>query len=158
MFRIGQGFDVHRFTDGKTIILCGVEIEHDKKLEGWSDADCPVHALMDAILGACGMPDIGHFFPPGDMRFKGASSLELLKTVMSTVADKGYKFGNCDITIMAERPKVGPHIDMMKKTLADVIGTDTENIGIKATTTEKLGFCGREEGLAALAVVLMTKD
>jgi 2-C-methyl-D-erythritol 2,4-cyclodiphosphate synthase len=158
MIRIGQGFDVHRFTEGKSVILCGVEIEHDKKLEGWSDADCPVHALMDAILGACGMVDIGHFFPPGDMRFKGASSLELLKTVMKTVGAKGYKFGNCDITIMAERPKIGPHIDEMKKALADVIMTDVDNIGIKATTTEKLGFCGREEGIAALAVVLMTKD
>ena len=120
MFKIGQGFDVHKLIDGGGVILCGVEIAHDKKLEGWSDADCPVHALMDAILGACGLDDIGHLFPPGDERFRGASSIDLLKKVMEIVADKGYKVGNCDITIMAEKPKIAPHIDEMKDKLKDV--------------------------------------
>jgi 2-C-methyl-D-erythritol 2,4-cyclodiphosphate synthase len=155
--RIGQGFDVHRLEEGHKVILCGIEIPHEKGLVGWSDADCAVHALMDALLGACGLPDIGHLFPPGDERYRGVSSLTLLEYVMRRVNAGGYRICNCDITIMAERPKISPYIDEMKKKLAPILELRSDAIGIKATTTEKLGFCGREEGIAASAVVLLTE-
>lgn len=153
--RIGQGFDVHRLVEGRELWLCGVKIEHSLGLLGHSDADVAIHALCDAILGALALRDIGRHFPDTDPRFKGADSKVLLSEVCSMMRESGYKIGNVDITICAERPKINPHVETMRQTVADIIETDVSNVSVKATTTERLGFTGREEGISAYAVVLL---
>lgn len=156
--RIGSGFDVHRLTEGRKLILGGVDIPFDKGLDGHSDADVLVHALMDAILGALCLGDIGKHFPPSDEAYRGADSMKLLDAVCVMMNEKGFQIGNADLTIIAEKPKMAPHIPAMRQNIAARLGTDIENVSVKATTTEKLGFTGREEGIAAFASVLLTKN
>lgn len=157
MIRIGQGYDVHRLVEGRELWICGIKLEHELGLLGHSDADVAIHALCDAILGALALGDIGKHFPDSDPRYKGIDSKRLLAEVCRLMREKGYDLGNCDITICAERPKMRPHIDTMRTVLADVIGTDSKNVSVKATTTERLGFTGREEGISAFAVALLVK-
>lgn len=153
--RIGHGYDVHRMKAGRRCILCGVEIPYEYGPDGHSDADVPVHALMDAMLGAAALGDIGRHFPDSDSAYAGADSLELLRHVCALVADAGYAFGNADITIIAQRPKVSGYIEEMRKKLAAVIGVDAGRINVKATTEEGLGFTGSCAGISAHAVVLL---
>lgn len=154
--RIGHGYDVHRIVEGRRLVLCGVEIPWDGRgLLGHSDADVAAHALMDAILGAAALGDIGQLFPDTDPRYEGADSMALLRTVCARAAEAGYRLGNCDITILAQRPKLMPHIPAMRKRLAEVMGTETSRVSVKATTEEGLGFTGSGEGIAAHAVVLL---
>ena len=155
--RVGLGYDVHRLVEGRELWLGGVKIEHSLGLDGHSDADVAIHALCDAILGAAAMRDIGYHFPPNDNKYKNIDSKLLLKDVVKIVKDKGYKIGNIDITICAERPKINPHIPAMINTLAPILEIEENEVSIKATTTEKLGFVGKEEGIAAHAVVLIEK-
>ena len=154
--RIGHGYDVHKIVEGRRLILCGVEIPWDGRgLLGHSDADVAAHALMDAILGAAAMGDIGQLFPDNDPAYEGADSMDLLREVCGRVAEKGYRLGNCDVTILAQRPKLMPHIPAMRTRLAQVMGADREQVSVKATTEEGLGFTGAGEGIAAHAVVLL---
>ena len=153
--RIGHGYDVHRLVEGRKLILGGVEIPWEKGLLGHSDADVLTHALMDALLGAACLGDIGQHFPDSDDRFLGADSVELLKEVCRLVAGKGYRLGNADITVIAQRPKLAPYLPEMRLRLAEAMGTDPDNVNIKATTEEKLGFTGEGLGIAAHAVVLL---
>ncbi len=153
--RIGQGYDVHKLVEGRDCIICGVKIPYEKGLLGHSDADVALHALSDAILGAAAMGDIGKHFPDTDPKYKGASSRVLLREVMRIVGDRGYKVVNADITIVAQRPKMSPYIDEMRANVAEDLGVDVDAVSIKATTTEKLGFEGRGEGISAMAVVLL---
>ncbi|MBQ3555947.1 MAG: 2-C-methyl-D-erythritol 2,4-cyclodiphosphate synthase [Bacteroidales bacterium] len=155
--RVGLGYDVHRLVEGRELWLGGVKIEHSLGLDGHSDADVAIHALCDAILGAAAMRDIGYHFPPSDNKYKNIDSKLLLKDVVKIVKEKGYKIGNIDITICAERPKINPHIPAMINTLAPILDIEKDEVSIKATTTEKLGFVGKEEGIAAHAVVLIEK-
>jgi len=155
--RIGHGYDVHRLVEGRKLILGGVDIPYAKGLLGHSDADVLLHAISDAILGAIGEGDIGRHFPDTDPRYKGADSLKLLAHVMSVADAKGYKLGNLDATIVAQRPKLAPHIQLMRENIAGVLGAETDQVNVKATTTEELGFAGRGEGMAAYAVALMEK-
>lgn len=157
MYRIGQGYDVHRLVEGRDLWLCGVKIDHTLGLLGHSDADVALHALSDAILGALALRDIGYHFPDTDPRYKGADSKELLKEVVKKIKAQGYGIVNVDITICAERPKINPHIERMQEVVACCLETQTGNVSIKATTTEKLGFTGREEGISAFAVALLKK-
>lgn len=150
-----MGFDVHRLVPDRDLWMCGVKIDHELGLLGHSDADVAIHALCDALLGAANLRDIGYHFPDTDPQWKGADSRKLLAKVMHLLADRGYTLGNCDITICAERPKMNPHIPAMKQQLAAAMGCDESQISIKATTTERLGFTGREEGIAAYAVALI---
>jgi 2-C-methyl-D-erythritol 2,4-cyclodiphosphate synthase len=154
-FRIGHGIDIHRLVPGRRLILGGVEIPWEKGLLGHSDADVVCHALSNALLGAIGEGDIGHHFPDSDPRYKGASSIELLRVVMGLVKARGFRVGNADLTILAERPKLAPHREVMQKRLAAVLEVEPTAINLKATTGEKLGFVGREEGMMAEAVVLL---
>ena len=154
-FRIGQGYDVHRLVEGRELWLCGVKIDHTLGLLGHSDADVAVHALCDAVLGALAKGDIGSHFPDTDERFRGVDSKLLLAEVCAIMREEGYRIGNADITICAERPKLRPHIETMRAVLAKVMGCDVSSVSVKATTTEKLGFTGREEGISAYAVVLL---
>ncbi|MBQ1251815.1 MAG: 2-C-methyl-D-erythritol 2,4-cyclodiphosphate synthase [Firmicutes bacterium] len=154
--RIGSGFDVHRLVEGRKLILGGVDIPFEKGLDGHSDADVAIHALMDAILGALALGDIGQHFPPSDEAYRGADSMKLLSAVVSLMKEKGYRIGNVDLTVIAEKPKMAPHIPMMRQNIAAALETEIENVSVKATTTEKLGFTGRGEGIAAEAVVLLT--
>ena len=154
-FRIGQGYDVHRLVEGRELWLCGVKIDHTLGLLGHSDADVAVHALCDAVLGALAKGDIGSHFPDTDERFRGVDSKLLLAEVCAIMREEGYRIGNADITICAERPKLRPHIETMRAVLAEVMGCDVSSVSVKATTTEKLGFTGREEGISAYAVVLL---
>ncbi|MGE0681188.1 MAG: 2-C-methyl-D-erythritol 2,4-cyclodiphosphate synthase [Candidatus Binatia bacterium] len=154
-FRIGQGVDVHRLVAGRKLILGGVEIPWEKGLLGHSDADVVCHALSNAMLGAIGEGDIGRHFPDSDQRYKGASSIELLRVVMSLVKERGYRVGNTDLTILAERPKLGPYREEMRNNLATILEVNPADVNIKATTGEKIGFVGREEGMMAEAVVLL---
>ncbi len=156
--RIGHGYDVHRFAPERKLILGGVEIEHEMGLLGHSDADVLTHALMDAMLGAAALGDIGLHFPDTDEKYKGADSILLLKKVKEIVAEKGYTLGNADITVVAQAPKLRPYIDSMVKNVCDALGCETDRINIKATTEEKLGFTGRKEGISAHAVVLLEKN
>lgn len=156
--RIGMGFDVHRLVEGREMWLCGVKLEHEKGLLGHSDADVAIHALCDALLGAACLRDIGYHFPDTDERYKGIDSCKLLEQVMVLLRDRGYELGNCDITICAERPKINPHIPAMQRRLAQCMGCDENQVSIKATTTEKLGFTGCEEGIAAYAVALLQEQ
>lgn len=157
MIRIGQGYDVHRLVEGRELWICGVKLEHTHGLLGHSDADVAIHALCDALLGALALKDIGYHFPDTDPAYKGADSKLLLKEVCRMVRDRGWEIGNVDITIMAEAPKFKPHIDAMREKLAEVMATASENVSVKATTTEGLGFTGRREGIAANAVCLLVK-
>ena len=156
--RIGHGYDVHRITDGRKLILCGVNIPWDKGLLGHSDADVAVHALMDAILGAGALGDIGHLFPDTDPAYSGADSIELLRIVIEQTRRAGYRFSNGDITILAQRPKLAPYIIEMRKRLAEALGADIGQVSVKATTEEGLGFTGSGEGIAAHAVVLLEES
>lgn len=155
--RIGTGFDVHRLTEGRKLVLCGIEIPFEKGLLGHSDADVAVHALMDAMLGAAAMGDIGRHFPDTDDAYKGISSMILLQKVRELIEQEGFRLGNADITIMAQRPKLSPYIEKMRTNIAVVLGMDAGSINVKATTTEKLGFVGRQEGIAAEAVCTINR-
>lgn len=155
--RVGMGFDVHRLVEGRDLWLGGVRIEHTAGLLGHSDADVVIHALCDALLGAANMRDIGYHFPDTAGEYAGIDSKILLRKVTQLLAEKGYRIGNADITICAERPKLNPHVPAMKEAMATCMGIETDDISIKATTTEKLGFTGREEGISAYAVVLIEK-
>ena len=153
--RVGIGFDVHSFKTGRRLVLGGVEIEYSKGLSGHSDADVLVHAMMDALLGAAGLRDIGVYFPDTDTRYKNISSLLLLKEVKNIINDKGLEIINIDSTLILEKPKVSPYITAMLSKLSGALELDPGRLGIKATTTEGLGFCGREEGIAAQSIVLL---
>ncbi|GLH72416.1 2-C-methyl-D-erythritol 2,4-cyclodiphosphate synthase [Geothrix limicola] len=158
--RVGQGFDVHRFTspeEHRPLLLMGCEIPHDRGLVGHSDADVMLHALMDALLGAAGLGDIGQHFPDTDPAFKGADSAQLLQRVMGDLAERGWQVVNADVCLIGERPKIGPHRQRMRDRVAPILGVPSESLNVKATTTEKLGFTGRGEGLAAQAVVLIQR-
>ncbi|ATG89160.1 2-C-methyl-D-erythritol 2,4-cyclodiphosphate synthase [Methylomonas koyamae] len=157
MIRVGMGYDVHRFNDGDHIILGGVTIPYEKGLEAHSDGDVVLHALADAILGAAALGDIGKHFPDTDPNFKGADSRVLLRHVYNIVKEKGYKLVNADVTIIAQAPKMLPHVPAMRANIAADLETDIDCINVKATTTEKLGFEGRKEGIAVQAVVLIEK-
>lgn len=157
-FRIGQGTDIHRLVEGRKLILGGVEIPWEKGLLGHSDADVVCHALSNALLGAIGEGDIGQHFPDSDPRYKGATSTTLLQVVMALVKARGYRVGNADLTILAEKPKLGPYKEEMRRNLAAVLEVEPTAINIKATTGEKMGFVGREEGMMAEAVVLLEKQ
>ncbi|MBD5369956.1 MAG: 2-C-methyl-D-erythritol 2,4-cyclodiphosphate synthase [Bacteroides sp.] len=156
-FRIGNGFDVHRLVAGRELWICGIRIDHEFGLLGHSDADVAIHALCDAILGALALGDIGKLFPDSDPAYKGIDSKILLGHVVATAVRLGWSIANFDITIMAERPKFRPHIDAMREKLASVTGLPVDRVSVKATTTERLGFTGREEGIAAQASVLLMK-
>jgi len=155
--RIGFGFDVHKLVEGRELWLGGIRIEHTLGLLGHSDADVLIHALCDALLGAANMRDIGFHFPDTANEYKNIDSKILLKKTVELIREKGFSIGNADITVCAEHPKLNPHIPLMQKTLSECMGIDLEDISIKATTTEKLGFTGREEGISAYAVVLLEK-
>lgn len=156
--RIGNGYDIHRLVPGRDLILGGVNIPHCLGLLGHSDADVLTHALMDALLGALSLGDIGHYFPPSDPQWNGANSLKLLEQVYALVRARGWQVGNLDSVIVAEQPKLKPHIPAIKARLAQVLGVDLDCIGVKATTNEKLGPTGREEGIAAYTIVLLFKE
>ena len=152
MTRVGIGYDVHPYADGRAFILGGVEIPHARGLKGHSDADVLSHAIADAVLGALGEPDIGHWFPPSDPSIEGISSLKILEKVASIAAEKGVTIENIDSTVIAEAPRVKPHAAAMKERIGSALGITPDRVGIKATTNERLGFVGREEGVAAMAV------
>ncbi|MDE7179721.1 MAG: 2-C-methyl-D-erythritol 2,4-cyclodiphosphate synthase [Muribaculaceae bacterium] len=155
MMRIGQGYDVHRLTEGRELWLGGIRIDHTLGLDGHSDADVAIHALCDAMLGSLALGDIGKHFPDTDPRYKGIDSKRLLREVARLLSERGWRVGNADLTIMAQRPKLAPHIERMRVVLAGCVGISTDCISVKATTTERLGFEGREEGISAMAVVLI---
>lgn len=157
MLRIGHGMDVHKLVEGRKLILCGVEVPHTLGLLGHSDADVATHALMDALLGAAALGDIGKLFPDTDMQYKGADSIELLKVVMGRLSEKGYTPVNVDVTIVAQKPKLRPYIDQMRQRLAEAMGMDVDFVNVKATTTEHMGFEGEEKGMSAHAVCLIEK-
>ena len=157
MYRIGQGFDVHQLTEGRPLIIGGIEIPYEKGLLGHSDADVLLHTVTDACLGAIGEGDIGKHFPDTDPEFKDADSAKLMTHVWNLVKEKGYELVNADCTIIAQRPKMAPYIDQIKARIAELLETEIENINVKATTTEKLGFTGRGEGIAAQVAVLLKK-
>jgi 2-C-methyl-D-erythritol 2,4-cyclodiphosphate synthase len=157
MFRIGNGYDVHRLIEERSLIIGGVNIPYEKGLLGHSDADVLVHAIMDALLGACGERDIGKHFPDTDQSFKGISSLKLLNKVGEIIASKGYRVGNIDSIIVAQAPKMAPHIDKMKQNISETLSMAIDDINIKATTTEGLGFTGEGEGIASYAVACLYK-
>ena len=153
--RIGQGYDVHKLVEGRDLILCGVNVPYEKGLLGHSDADVALHALSDALLGAAALGDIGKHFPDTDEKYKGVSSVLLLKEVVRLIKEEGFGIENVDVTIIAQRPKLRPYIDKMRENIADAIGIDVRAVSVKATTTEQLGFEGRGEGISALAVALL---
>jgi len=157
MFRIGNGYDVHRLVEGRKLILGGVEIPHKLGLDGHSDADALVHAICDALLGAGGCGDIGKYFPDSDPQWKDVSSLTLLRQVGAICEECGFAISNIDSIIAAQKPKIAPHIEGMKKNIAGVLGIDPEKVNVKATTTETLGYVGREEGMAVYVVALLQK-
>ena len=153
--RIGHGYDVHRLTEERALILCGESIPHERGLLGHSDADVALHALMDAMLGAAALGDIGRIFPDSDDRYKGISSMKLLEKVCRLIDEKGFAVGNADITVIAQQPKLAPYIPRMRAHVARALGVEEDCVNVKATTTERLGFAGREEGIAAEAVCLL---
>lgn len=156
--RVGHGFDVHAFTAGRRLILGGVDIPHDRGLLGHSDADVLLHAICDALLGAAGLGDIGRHFPDSDARYKGIDSRELLRHVAGLLREKGWRVGNVDATLIAQAPKMAPHIPTMVGNVAADLGVAVDVVNVKATTTEKLGFTGRGEGIAAEAVCLIVQE
>jgi 2-C-methyl-D-erythritol 2,4-cyclodiphosphate synthase len=153
--RLGNGFDVHAFQDGDAVILCGVEVPHDRALKGHSDADVGMHALTDAIYGALAEGDIGQHFPPSDPQWKGAASDIFLRHAVKLARDKGFEIANADVTLICERPKIGPHAQAMRTALAGLMALDINRVSVKATTSEQLGFTGREEGIAAIATAAL---
>lgn len=153
--RVGQGYDVHAFSEGRDLYLCGEKIEYELGLLGHSDADVALHALSDALLGAAALGDIGRHFPDTDPKYKGISSVILLKHVCSLIREKGFEIENADITIVAQKPKLMPYIEKMRMNTAEAMGVEVDCVNVKATTTEKLGFEGRCEGVSAMAVVLL---
>lgn len=155
--RVGNGFDVHRLVEGRKCIICGVDIPSDTGLLGHSDADVALHSLSDALLGAAAMHDIGYHFPDTDERWRGADSRMLLRRVVELLAERGYTPSNVDITIIAERPRMLPYIEQMRRNVASDLGLDTDSVSVKATTTERLGFTGRREGIAAIATAMITE-
>ena len=157
-FRIGQGLDVHAFTGGDYVMLGGVRIPHSRGLEAHSDGDVALHAVCDALLGAAAMGDIGRHFPPTDDKWKDADSSSLLAAVYQMLFQDGWRLGNLDLTIACEQPRIAPHAQAMRETMARVLQTPVEAVSVKATTTEQMGFCGRGEGIAALAVVLIKRE
>ena len=156
--RIGHGYDVHKLVEGRDLILGGVKIEYEKGLLGHSDADVLLHAVSDSLLGAAGLGDIGKHFPDTSEEFKGIDSLILLGRVVALIESKGYKVGNIDSTIAMQRPKLRPYIDLMRQRIADAVGISVEQVSVKATTTEHLGFEGEEKGVSATAVALLVKS
>jgi len=155
--RIGQGFDVHAFGDGDHVMLGGVRVPHGQGVLAHSDGDVVLHALCDAMLGALALGDIGRHFPPSDDRWKGADSRAFVRHCKHLIGERGWRVGNVDVTVICERPKVGPHADAMRACLAEDLDLDVDAVSVKATTTEKLGFTGRGEGIAAQAVVLLVR-
>ena len=155
--RIGHGYDVHRLVEGRKLIMGGVEIPYEKGLLGHSDADVLAHAIMDALLGAAALGDIGKLFPDNDPAFEGADSMKLMARVVEVLAEKGWKIGNIDSTVIAQKPKLAPFIPLMRERMAQVCGIDVEQISVKATTEEKLGFTGSGEGIAAHGVCIIEK-
>ena len=156
--RIGQGYDVHRLVEGRRLILGGVEIPYEKGLLGHSDADVLLHALMDALLGAAALGDIGRHFPDKDPQYEGADSMELLGRVCALLRQKGYRVGNCDCTVIAQRPKLAPYIPAMRENIASALGIPTDRVSVKATTEEGLGFTGEGAGIAAQAIALLLES
>jgi 2-C-methyl-D-erythritol 2,4-cyclodiphosphate synthase len=156
--RIGHGYDVHKFGGPGPIVIAGVRIEHDMGLIAHSDGDVVLHALCDALLGALALGDIGKHFPDTDPTLAGVDSRELLRHVYKLITDQQYQLGNLDLTIVAQAPKMAPHIELMRKNIAEDLSADMSQVNVKATTTEKLGFAGRKEGIAAYAVVLLTQQ
>ncbi|KAA9129895.1 2-C-methyl-D-erythritol 2,4-cyclodiphosphate synthase [Marinihelvus fidelis] len=155
--RVGQGLDVHAFCDGDHVMLGGVRVPHDRGLAAHSDGDVVLHALCDAVLGALALGDIGKHFPPSDERWADADSRDLLRAVAAMAAERGWRAVNADLTVVCEAPRVGPHVAAMRGHIATDLGLDTDAVSVKATTTETLGFCGRGEGIAATAIVLMER-
>ncbi|MBO5029401.1 MAG: 2-C-methyl-D-erythritol 2,4-cyclodiphosphate synthase [Muribaculaceae bacterium] len=153
----GLGYDVHRLVEGRELWLCGVRLEHTHGLLGHSDADVAIHALCDALLGAAALGDIGHLFPDNDPQYKGIDSKILLREVVRRIGSEGWTVQNADVTIIAQAPKIAPHIPQMRETLAAILGIPTGDVSVKATTTERLGFEGRKEGISALATALLTQ-
>lgn len=158
MFRIGQGFDVHQLVEGRPLVIGGITIPYEKGLLGHSDADVLLHTVSDAALGALGLGDIGKHFPDTDPAYKGADSADLMEEVWKLVKKEGYKLGNIDCTIIAQKPKMAPYIDSMRERIAELLEADKSQVNVKATTTERLGFTGRSEGIAAQAVILLVKS
>jgi 2-C-methyl-D-erythritol 2,4-cyclodiphosphate synthase len=158
LYRIGFGYDAHRLVEGRPLILGGVEISHDFGLEGHSDADVLIHAIIDAVIGALGMGDIGQHFPDTDPAYENIASLSMLETVSGWVKREGFRLNNLDATIVAERPKLAPHLSSMREKVAGILETSVKQVNIKATTTEKMGFCGRNEGIESFAVVSLIAD
>lgn len=157
-FRVGQGYDVHRFESGRELWLGGVKLEYPLGLKGHSDADVLLHAISDALLGALALRDIGYHFPDNDPKYKGADSKQLLKEVVRLVLQKGYKVGNIDATIVAEQPKINPYVPAMQEVIAQLLSVEVDQVSIKATTNEQMGFTGRQEGILALATALVYRD
>ncbi|MCL2871479.1 MAG: 2-C-methyl-D-erythritol 2,4-cyclodiphosphate synthase [Betaproteobacteria bacterium] len=157
MIRIGHGFDVHAFAENRRLRLGGIDIPFERGLAGHSDADVVLHAIIDALFGALALGDIGHFFPDSDARYKDADSRALLRRAVSEIDARGYRIGNVDVTVIAERPKLAPYRDAMRQVIAEDLRCAVECVSVKATTTEKLGFTGREEGIAAQAVVMVVR-
>ncbi|RLE17599.1 MAG: 2-C-methyl-D-erythritol 2,4-cyclodiphosphate synthase [Acidobacteria bacterium] len=157
-FRIGQGIDFHRFEPGRRLVLGGVEFNEPYGLTGHSDADVVLHAVADAVLGAVGLGDIGMHFPDTDSRWKNADSRELLREVVALASEEGWKVGNADVTVIGQQPKIAVHRGEMEHSIADILGVSPGNVNVKATTTEAMGFLGREEGLATLAIVMMVRN
>ena len=155
--RVGLGYDVHKLVEGRKLIIGGVDIPHEKGLLGHSDADVLIHAVMDSILGALALGDIGKHFPDTDEKYKGADSMKLLEFVYNLINEKGYNIGNIDCTIIAQSPKMAPHIQNMRENIAKTLNTSIENINVKATTEEGLGFTGAKEGIAAQSICLLVK-
>lgn len=158
MIRVGQGYDVHQLVEGRPLVLGGVTVDHNKGLAGHSDADVVVHSLCDALLGAAGKGDIGQHFPDTDSSYKNIDSRILLRKVMSLLQEDDWQLVNADLTIIAQAPKLAPHIPQMRSLLSNDMNIDETQLNIKATTTEELGYCGREEGIAALAIVLLERS
>lgn len=156
--RVGIGYDVHRLQEGRELVICGVEIPFRKGLLGWSDADVAIHAIIDALLGAAALGDIGTHFPSDDPKYRDISSLVLLKDTLKLVTDSGWQIGNIDVTIVAQEPKLAPFIDKMKQQMSQILSVDEGQVGIKAKTTDGLWFIGRGEGIAAYAVALVRKS
>jgi 2-C-methyl-D-erythritol 2,4-cyclodiphosphate synthase len=154
---VGHGYDAHRLAEGRRLVLCGLEVPHTRGLDGHSDADVAVHALMDALLGALGLGDIGRHFPDSDPKYKGISSMKLLEVVMARVREMGYAVVNADVTIVAQRPKLLPYMEAMRDNLANGLGVAADCVNVKATTTERMGFEGEETGISAQAVALLAR-
>jgi len=156
-WRVGQGYDIHPFAEGRRLVLGGVEIPHGRELDGHSDADVLLHALGDALLGAAALGDLGTYFPPSDPQWKGADSGDLLRRIVAEVKNEGWLVGNCDLTVIAEEPRLLPHRERIRSKIAALLGVAPGAVGLKATTNERLGALGRAEGIAALAVVLLRR-